>query len=164
MNWTKRGLLLGVAAVLAAMIAAPAARADDSGRQSNKNNWRNGAVLGGAAALYGLHNHDRTTAILGAAGAAYAAHRYEQDRHSQDEAQRARQRARYYRAQRNAAADYDSRYRASRRYHYTAYRAPRRVHYASYYAPRRYHHTTSHAARRRHLVYQRTVTVTREYY
>ncbi len=151
---------MGLVAVLAALIAAPAVRADDSGRQSNKNNWRNGAILGGAAALYGLHNHDTTTTVLGAAGAAYAAHRYEQDRHSQDEAQRARQRARYYRAQRNAAADYDSRYRASGRYHHTTSHTTRRYHHTTYHSPRRYHHTTRH----RHVVYRRTVTVTREYY
>jgi hypothetical protein len=146
------------------MIAAPAVRADDSSRQSNKNNWRNGAILGGAAALYGLHNHDTTTTVLGAAGAAYAAHRYEQDRHSQDEAQRARQRARYYRAQRNAAADYDSRYRAARRYHYTTYHAPHRSYYTTYHTTRRYHRTASHATYHRPLRLRRTVTVTREYY
>jgi len=91
-------MILGVLASLAAAAFAPISTHADS-RQDNKNFWRNGTIAGGVAALYGLHNHDTTTTLLSAAGTAYAAHRYEQDRHSQDEAQRARerQRALYYR-------------------------------------------------------------------
>jgi hypothetical protein len=93
--WT----ILGLAATVAAAAFAPiSAHADDSSRQKNKNLWRNGAIVGGAAALYGLHNHDTTTTVLGAAGAAYSAKRYEDDRHSQSQAQARRdQRTRYHR-------------------------------------------------------------------
>jgi hypothetical protein len=83
---------------------APGAIADS--RQSNKNTWRNLAIGSGAVALYGLQNHDTTTTLLGAAGAAYSANRYEQDRHSQDQSQRARMRFHrrahhYYRGRRH---------------------------------------------------------------
>ncbi len=98
MNHMSKLTTLGLAAMLAASVIAPSAHAD----QKNKNLWRNGAVLGGAAALYGLHNHDRTTTILGAGAAAYSANRYETDRHHQSQAQARRdQRARYYRSHRH---------------------------------------------------------------
>jgi len=100
MNFATKLTSIGLAATFAVAAIAPATLADQSSRQKNKNNWRNGAILGGAAALYGLHNHDRTTTILGAAGAAYSAHRYEQDRHSQDQSKRARQN--YHRARRHS--------------------------------------------------------------
>ena len=89
------------------MIAATAfspmgASADSASQQKNKNNWRNGAILGGVAALYGLHNHDTTTTLLGAGVAAYSASRYEKDRHSQSQAKAARdKRARYHRRYRH---------------------------------------------------------------
>ncbi len=95
---TSKITLLGLTAAIAAAAFAPmAAHAD----QKNKNMWRNGAILGGAAALYGLHNHDTTTTVLGAGAAAYSANRYEQDRHHQSQQQAARdRRARYYRTHR----------------------------------------------------------------
>jgi hypothetical protein len=105
MTPTKFFTLLGLAATVVAATFAPlSAHASDASRQKNKNTWRNGAILGGAAALYGLHNHDRTTTLLGAAGAAYAAKRYEDDRHSQSQASAAR--ARYYRSHRNYGTTY----------------------------------------------------------
>ncbi|MDQ2799741.1 MAG: hypothetical protein M3Y13_08880 [Armatimonadota bacterium] len=105
MKLTKLFTLLGLAATVAGAALAPlAAHADDASRQKNKNLWRNGAIAGGAAALYGLHSHNRTTTLLGVAGAAYAAHRYEQDRHSQSQASAAR--ARYYRSHRNTGTSY----------------------------------------------------------
>ena len=81
--------LFGVTATMAIAAFAPmAAQAD----QKNKNLWRNGAILGGAAALYGLHNHDTTTTLLGVGAAAYSATRYEKDRHSQSQQQAERDR------------------------------------------------------------------------
>lgn len=96
----------------AAAFAPMAAHADDSSRQKNKNMWRNGTILGGAAALYGLHNHDTTTTVLGAGAAAYSANRYEHDRHSQSQAQAARdRRARYHRYYRYHSRAYHHTYR-----------------------------------------------------
>lgn len=80
-------------ATVATAALSPAALADN--RQHNKNNWRNLAGVGAAVAGYGLLKHNTTATVVGAAGAAYSAHRYEQDRHSQDQNKRARQR--YYR-------------------------------------------------------------------
>ncbi len=98
MNRASKLTILGLAATVAAAAIAPSAHAD----QKNKNLWRNGAVLGGAAALYGLHNHDRTTTLLGVGAAAYSANRYETDRHHQSQAQARRdQNARYYRSHRH---------------------------------------------------------------
>ncbi len=110
---TRNLTLLGVALTVAAAAFAPmAVHADDSSRQKNKNQWRNGAILGGAAALYGLHNHDTTTTILGAGAAAYSASRYEKDRHSQSQAQAARDnRARYHRSYRTRSRRYHHNYR-----------------------------------------------------
>lgn len=88
-QWTALGLL----ATLGAGLAAPMTAQADS-RQSNKNTWRNLGIAGAAVAGYGLLKHDTTATILGAAGAAYSANRYEQDRHSQSQNQRARER--YY--------------------------------------------------------------------
>ncbi len=87
--------VLAVTAMMAVMSVS--ASAADS-RQKNKNLWRNGAIAGGAVALYGLHNHDTATTIAGVAGAAYSANRYEKDRRSQSKAAaaRARARARYH--------------------------------------------------------------------
>ena len=112
MNMSKL-TILGVAVTLAAAAFAPmAAHADDASRQKNKNMWRNGAILGGAAALYGLHNHDTTTTILGAGAAAYSANRYEKDRHSQSQTQAARdKRARYHRSYRSRSRRYHHNYR-----------------------------------------------------
>ncbi len=91
---------LGVATLVAGTALAPiTAHADD---QKNKNMWRNGAIGGGAAALYGLHNHDKTTTILGLGAAAYSAKRYEDDRHHQSQRQAARDsQARYHRTHRH---------------------------------------------------------------
>ena len=93
--WT----MLGMAATVAATALAPlAAHADQSSRQSNKNQWRNLGVAGAAVAGYGLLKHNNTATILGAAGAAYSAKRYEDDRHSQSQSQARRdQNARYHR-------------------------------------------------------------------
>jgi hypothetical protein len=124
-HWTVLGLL----ATVAAAAFSPASALADS-RQDNKNFWRNGAILGGAAALYGLHNHDTTTTVLGAAGAAYSAKRYEDDRHSQSQAQAARdRRARYHRIYANSYGapyrSYSSRsYHTTRYYHTTGYSHP----------------------------------------
>lgn len=93
--WT----MLGLAATVAAAAFTPmAAHADQSSRQSNKNNWRNIGLGSAAVAGYGLLKHNNTATLLGAAGAAYSAKRYEDDRHSQSQSQSARdQRARYRR-------------------------------------------------------------------
>ena len=92
---TSKITILGLAAAIATAALAPmAAHAD----QKNKNLWRNGALAGGAVALYGLTQHNSTATLLGAGAAAYSANRYEQDRHHQSQQQAARdQRARYYR-------------------------------------------------------------------
>ena len=123
-GWTVLGLL----ATVAAAAFAPASALADS-RQDNKNFWRNGAIAGGVAALYGLHNHDTTTTLLGAAGAAYAAKRYEDDRHSQSQAQAARDRqARYHRVYGSYGTPYRSyrsrAYRTTRYFHTTSYSRP----------------------------------------
>lgn len=123
---TKTGVILGLLATVVAAAFAPVSALAD-GRQDNKNLWRNGTILGGAAALYGLSRHDTTTTLLGAAGAAYAANRYEQDRHSQSQQQAARDRqARYYRSYSNYnSAPYRSySRRTTRYYHTTGYSRP----------------------------------------
>ncbi len=99
MKQAKTWTMLGLAATVAAAAFAPlAAHADQSSRQSNKNQWRNLGVAGAAVAGYGLLKHNSTATVLGAAGAAYSANRYEQDRHSQSQSQARRdQRARYHR-------------------------------------------------------------------
>lgn len=132
MKRTTLGIALGLLATIGAAAFAPAGvRAD--GQQDNKNLWRNGTIAGAAAALYGLHNHDTVTTVIGAAGAAYSAHRYEQDRHSQDEAKRARERRALY--HRNYGRTYvapDS--ETVRRYYRTTnYRTTSYSHPASYY-------------------------------
>lgn len=110
---TGKLTMFGIAATVAAAAFSPiAAHADDSSRQKNKNTWRNGAILGGAAALYGLHNHDKTTTLLGVGAAAYSANCYEKDRHSQSQAESARdQRARYHRYYRSHGRTYHHTYR-----------------------------------------------------
>src|SRR5580700_9298 len=80
--------------VLALSVATTAAFADST--QTQKNNWRNGAIAGGAVALYGLHNHQNTTTLLGAAGGAYALSQYERKRHQQSRARDAARRARWH--------------------------------------------------------------------
>jgi len=99
MKQAKTWTMLGLAATAAAAAFAPlAAHADQSSRQSNKNQWRNLGVAGAAVAGYGLLKHNSTATVLGAAGAAYSANRYEQDRHSQSQSQARRdQSARYHR-------------------------------------------------------------------
>ena len=139
MKRTTRWTVLGLLATVAAAAFAPASVLADS-RQDNKNFWRNGAIAGGVAALYGLHNHDTTTTLLGAAGAAYAAKRYEDDRHSQSQAQAARdQRARYHRVY----GSYGTPYRSSSS---RAYRTSRYLHTTSYSRPA-YGYTRSHSSR-----------------
>jgi len=59
-------------------------------RQKTKNQWRNLAIGGGAATLYGLLKHDNTVTFAGAAGTLYSLNRYEQDRKSQSKIDRAR--------------------------------------------------------------------------
>jgi len=60
--WT----MLGMVATVAATAFAPlAAHADQSSRQSNKNQWRNLAGAGAAVAGYGLLKHNNTATILG---------------------------------------------------------------------------------------------------
>jgi hypothetical protein len=127
MKRTTRWTVLGLLATVAVAAFAPTSALADS-RQDNKNFWRNGAVLSGAAALYGLHNHDTTTTLLGAAGAAYSAKRYEDDRHSQSQAQAAHdQRARYH-----------------RNYGYSS-GAPYRYYGSRPHYTNRYYHTTSYS-------------------
>jgi len=93
--WTMLGLAVTVATTALAPLAA---HADQSSRQSNKNQWRNLAGAGAAVAGYGLLKHNNTATILGVAGAAYSANRYEKDRHSQSQSQARRDRnARYHR-------------------------------------------------------------------
>ena len=91
----KYACTLGIAVATMAMVAFSPLSAHADSRQNNKNMWRNGAIAGGAVALYGLHNHDTATTLVGVAGAAYSASRYEKDRKSQAAAARAR--ARYHR-------------------------------------------------------------------
>jgi hypothetical protein len=83
MTINQRGAVLGLTAVFASCLLAPATFADSASRQNNKNLWRNLAIGAGALGVYGAVNHNSTETILGAAGAAYAANRYEQERHSQ---------------------------------------------------------------------------------
>ena len=92
MNFATKTTVFALTATVASALIGPIAASASS--QDHKNNWRNGAILGGAAALYGLHTHNTTTTILGVAGAAYAANRYEQDRKHQS--QRASYRRHHY--------------------------------------------------------------------
>ncbi|MCW3062771.1 MAG: hypothetical protein JWQ02_4592 [Capsulimonas sp.] len=94
MNSKKNFGVLAATAVMALTALAPGAAFADS--QKNKNNWRNGAIAGGAVGLYGLKNGDTTTAVLGGAAAAYSAKRYEDERKNQAKA--SRNRARYHRS------------------------------------------------------------------
>jgi hypothetical protein len=59
-------------------------------RQETKNEWRNIAIGAGALGALGLLQHDNTLAVLGGAGALYSLNRYEQDRRSQNSANRLR--------------------------------------------------------------------------
>ncbi len=59
-------------------------------RQQTKNQWRNLAIGGGAATLYGLLRHDKVVTFAGAAGALYSLSRYEHDRKSQSKIDHAR--------------------------------------------------------------------------
>ncbi len=59
-------------------------------RQSQKNQWRNLGIAGGAAGLYGLLSGNRTIAALGLGGGLYSTYRYEQDRKSQNRDARGR--------------------------------------------------------------------------
>lgn len=92
---TQPFALWGVTALFAGSLLAPLSALADNSRQKHKNNWRNGAIVGGVIAGYGLLKHNTTATVLGTAGAAYSANRYEQDRKHQD--QRKRTRARYHR-------------------------------------------------------------------
>jgi hypothetical protein len=65
-------------------------RQDAERRQKTKNEWRNLAIAGGAATIYGLLKKDKTITFAGAAGALYSLNRYEQDRKSQSQMNRAR--------------------------------------------------------------------------
>ena len=59
-------------------------------RQETKNEWRNIAVGAGAVGVLGLLQHDKTLAFIGGAGALYSLNRYEQDRRSENRADRLR--------------------------------------------------------------------------
>jgi hypothetical protein len=63
-------------------------------RQETKGEWQRLATLGGAVALLGQLNSDKTASYIGAAGALYSLHRYEEDSKSQDRI--ARGRARFF--------------------------------------------------------------------
>ena len=93
MNSKKNLGVLAATALMAVTALAPGAFADS---QSNKNNWRNGAIGAGAVGLYGLTHHNTTLGVIGAAGAAYSAKRYEDARKGQATA--SRNRARYHRS------------------------------------------------------------------
>jgi hypothetical protein len=84
-NTAKIGILAATAMVAMIGLAPVSARADSL--QTDKNNMRNLAILGGAAALYGLADHNSGLALIGAAGAAIAGSQYEQDRHIQSQEQ-----------------------------------------------------------------------------
>ena len=123
---TKTGVILGLLATVVAAAFAPVSALADS-RQDNKNLWRNGTILGGAAALYGLAKHNTTATLLGAGAAAYSANRYEQDRHSQSQQQAAQDQARYYRSYSNSSYGTPHRSysrRTTRYYHTTGYSRP----------------------------------------
>ena len=92
---TRTLALWGTTLALAGGLAAPLTVRAAGSRQGHKNNWRNGAIAGGAIAGYGLLKGNKAATLLGAAGTAYSANRYEQERKRQD--QRSRARARYHR-------------------------------------------------------------------
>lgn len=94
MNTQPFGMLRVTTALAVTMLASVPMIASASS-QTHKNNWRNGAILGGVVAGYGLLHHNTTATVIGAAGAAYSANRYEQDRKHQS--QRSHYRARYHR-------------------------------------------------------------------
>ncbi|HVL39560.1 MAG TPA: hypothetical protein VM328_09245 [Fimbriimonadaceae bacterium] len=88
----KAFLALSLAATSFAPMAVNAQSIDQQikRRQEKKNEWRNLAYLGGAAALLGLLKNDKTLVFAGTAGALYSLHRYEQDRKSQSKLAQAR--------------------------------------------------------------------------
>lgn len=92
----KHVALWGTTVLCASSLLTPLSVLADSSRQKKKNTWRNGAIVGGVVAGYGLLKGNKTATMLGAAGAAYSANRYEQERKHQN--QRKRARARYHRS------------------------------------------------------------------
>jgi hypothetical protein len=81
--------LLTVGAVPGAALA-QTSREEAAKRQKTKNDWRNLAILGGAATAFGLLKGNNTIALIGAAGGLYSLNRYEQDRKSQSKTDRER--------------------------------------------------------------------------
>lgn len=70
--------LLGVGVVMAAAAIAPtAARADSL--QTDKNNMRNLAILGGVAAIYGATHNNPGLAVVGAGAAVVAGSQFNHD-------------------------------------------------------------------------------------
>jgi hypothetical protein len=59
-------------------------------RQNQKNDWRNLGYVGAGAAVLGVLTHDPLLAGIGVTGGLYSAWRYEQDRKSQNAADRRR--------------------------------------------------------------------------
>lgn len=59
-------------------------------REQTKNEWKNIGIGSGIIAILGLLGNDSRVTFAGAAGALYSAYRYEQDRKSQNRADRAR--------------------------------------------------------------------------
>ena len=59
-------------------------------KQTQKNNWRNLGIAGGAAGVLGLLTGNKALTALGLGGGLYSAYRYEQDRKGQSKAERQR--------------------------------------------------------------------------
>ncbi len=88
---TKLIALGTVAAVGFSPLAANAqSAAEMKRRQQKKNEWRNLGYAGAALGAVGLLKGNRILTIAGLGGAGYSAWRYEQDRKSQNRAQRQR--------------------------------------------------------------------------
>lgn len=99
MTSTKINFRASAAAALVALLAVGAVpgtafaqtpREQAAKRQKTKNDWRNLAILGGAATAFGLLKGNNTITMLGAAGGLYSLNRYEQDRKSQSSMDRER--------------------------------------------------------------------------
>lgn len=85
-------LTLGV--VTAALAIPMTANAQINQRQKTKAEWQKAAYAGGALALLGQFNKDKTVSYVGAAGALYSLYRMQEDTKSQNKIRR--QRAAFY--------------------------------------------------------------------
>lgn len=77
----KLGIIAAGTVMCFTALAPISARADSL--QTDKNTYRNLALVSGAVALYGIANHNQAAAALGTVGAVIAGSQYERDQRLQ---------------------------------------------------------------------------------